>query len=171
MAIVIVVLAWLKHVAGEPRDLRIKGRKRVLAGQLALIAAALFTGAAVYINVAEQPARLGLDDRALLAEWKPAYQRGFAMQAPLAVIGFLLGVIAGSAEMDWRWLTGAFLLLANWPFTLVVILPTNKLLSEMKPLDAGPQSRELIEKWGKLHAVRSLLGIAATVLFLWASLG
>jgi len=63
------------------------------------------------------------------------------------------------------------LLLANWPFTLVVILPTNKLLSEMKPLDAGPQSRELIEKWGKLHAVRSLLGIAATVLFLWASLG
>ena len=83
----------------------------MLVGQLALIAAALlFTGAAVYVNVAEQPARLALDDRALLAEWKPAYARGFAMQASLAIVGFLLGVIAARADMDWRWLAGALLL-------------------------------------------------------------
>jgi Domain of unknown function (DUF1772) len=118
----------------------------VLAGQLALIAAALFTGAAVYVNVAEQPARLMLDDRALLAEWKPAYNRGFAMQASLAIIGFLLGVIAARAGMNWRWLAGALLLLANWPFTLVVMLPTNKLLLEIEPQNAGSGSRELIEK-------------------------
>jgi Domain of unknown function (DUF1772) len=142
----------------------------VLAGQLALIAAALFTGAAVYVNVAEQPARLMLDDRALLAEWKPAYNRGFAMQASLAIIGFLLGVIAARAGMNWRWLAGALLLLANWPFTLVVMLPTNKLLLEIEPQNAGSGSRELIEKWGRLHAVRSMLGATATVLFLWASL-
>jgi len=142
----------------------------VLAGQLALIAAALFTGAAVYVNVAEQPARLALDDRALLAEWKPAYARGFAMQASLAIIGFLLGVIAARTAMDWRWVVGAFLLLANWPFTLIAMLPTNKALTEIAPQNAGPKSRELIEKWGRLHAVRSGLGATATVLFLWASL-
>jgi hypothetical protein len=149
---------------------RIEGRKRALVGQLALIAAALFTGAAVYVSVAEQPARLALDDRASLAEWKAAYHRGFAMQGPLAIIGFSLGVIAASAAMDWRWLAGALLLLANWPFTLIIILPTNKRLLEIKPQDAGPESRELIEKWGRLHAVRCGLGATATVLFLWASL-
>jgi hypothetical protein len=71
----------------------------MLVGHLALIAAALFTGAAFYVNFAEQPARLCLDDRSLLAEWKPAYKRGTSMQATLAIVGFLLGVLA------W-WLTG-----------------------------------------------------------------
>jgi hypothetical protein len=142
----------------------------MLAGQLALVAAALFTGAAVYVSAVEQSARLALDDRALLAEWKPAYERGFAMQGPLAVIGFLLGVVAARSGMEWRWLAGALVLLANWPFTLIAIMPTNKLLMEIPPQDAGPKSRELIEKWGKLHAVRSALGAVATMLFLWASL-
>jgi hypothetical protein len=142
----------------------------VVAGQLALVTASLFTGAAIYINVAEQPARLKLDDRALLAEWKPSYKRGFAMQASLAIIGFLLGVLATCSGMDWRWLAGAFVMIANWPFTLIAIMPANKLLMEIEPENAGPESRELMEKWGRLHAVRSMLGAAATVLFLWASL-
>ncbi len=142
----------------------------MLAGQLALIAAALFTGAAVYVSVAEQPARLALDDRALLAEWKLAYQRGFAMQAPLAIVGFLLGIVAARASMDWRWVVGAFMLLSNWPFTLIAILPTNKLLMAIQPQNAGPKSRELIQAWGRLHAVRCGLGATATVLFFWASL-
>ncbi len=141
----------------------------MLIGQLALVAAALFTGAAVYVSVAEQPARLALDDRACLAEWKAAYHRGFAMQGPLAIIGFSLGLVAALAGMDWRWLAGALSLLANWPFTLIAILPTNKLLLEIPPQNAGPKSRKLIQGWGRLHAMRCGLGATATVLFLWAS--
>ena len=141
----------------------------MLAGQLALIVAALFAGAAVYINVAEQPARLELDDRSLLAEWKPAYKHGFAMQAPLAVIGFLLGIVAWWQTDQWPWLVGAVILIANWPYTLIGIMPTNKRLTSTGPVSAGPESRALIEKWGRLHGVRTALGFAATLAFLVAS--
>jgi hypothetical protein len=66
----------------------------MLEGQLAITTAALFTGAAFYVNFAEQPARLALDNRSMLAQWKPAYQRGYTMQATLAIVGFVLGLAA-----------------------------------------------------------------------------
>jgi hypothetical protein len=140
----------------------------MLTGLLALVVAALFTGAAFYVNFAEQPARLALDDRALLAEWKPSYKRGFAMQAPLAIIGFLLG--AGAWWLSGRipFLIGAILMLLNWPWTLLGIMPTNKTLMDTSPEDAGPASRALIVKWNGLHAVRTALGCVAVISFLIA---
>jgi hypothetical protein len=66
----------------------------MLAGQIALVLAAVFAGAALYVNLAEQPARLALDDRALLAEWKPSYDKGKMMQASLALLATLLGLLA-----------------------------------------------------------------------------
>jgi hypothetical protein len=96
----------------------------MITGHLAVIVAALFAGAAIYVNVAEQLARLDLDDRSLLIQWKPAYKRGFAMQASLAIVGFLLGALAWWRTNNWAWLLGAFVIVANWPYTLLVMMPT-----------------------------------------------
>jgi Domain of unknown function (DUF1772) len=140
----------------------------MLAGELALTIAAVFTGAAVYLNVAEQPARLQLDDRSLLAEWKPAYKRGYAMQASLAIVGGLFGLLAYLGALDWRWLLGAIVLLANWPYTLLVIAPINRRLMETPPEAATAETRRMLEQWGALHAGRRALGLVATSIFLWA---
>lgn len=138
----------------------------MLLGLLALAVASLFTGAAFYINFAEQPARLGLDDRALLAEWKPAYKRGFAMQASLAVIGFLLGTAAWWQTGMIFFLIGGLVMLANWPWTLLVMMQVNNALMATPPETAGPETRQLIRKWATLHAVRTGLGALALAIFL-----
>jgi hypothetical protein len=142
----------------------------MIAGQLALVVAAVFAGAAFYVGFAEQPARLQLDDRALLVEWKPAYKRGFAMQAPLAVIGFVLGVLAWWQTGAWLWLIGAVVLIANWPYTLLGMMATNNRLMALDVDKAGPESRAMIRTWARLHAVRTALGVAAAIIFLSASL-
>lgn len=141
----------------------------MLSGQLALITAALFTGAAIYISAVEHPARMMLDDTSLLVQWKPAYARGAAMQASLAIIGFLLGLLAWWQSGNWLWLAGALVLVANWPYTLVIIMPVNNRLQSIDPADDDAPTRQLLETWGKLHAGRSALGCAATLLFLAAS--
>jgi hypothetical protein len=140
----------------------------MFAGHLALAIAALFTGAAIYINIAEQPARLQLDDSSLLAEWKLAYTRGYMMQASLAIVGGFFGAVAFFATFESRWLLGAVVLLVNWPYTIFVIMPTNRRLMNTPAGAATAETRRMIERWGVLHAGRSALGLIATLLLIWA---
>lgn len=140
----------------------------MLTGQLALSLAAAFSGAAFYINFAEHPARMGLDDRSLLKQWKPSYNAGYTMQSSLAATSGFLGLIAAWMAQDWRWTVGAVLILANWPYTLLGIMPTNNKLKAIAEADAGPASRLMLERWGQLHAARTVLGCAATIAYLWA---
>jgi hypothetical protein len=136
---------------------------------LALASAAAFAGAAAYVNLSEQPARLLLDDVSLLREWKPSYARGLEMQATLALVSGLLGLAAFYFEHHPAAALGGVLMLANWPYTLLVMAPTNKALAATADQDAGPATRARIVRWGKLHAVRTCLGIAGAAAFVCAS--
>lgn len=141
----------------------------MLAGLLALTVAAVFSGAAIYVSVAEQPARLDLDDKALLREWQPSYKRGAAMQASIAIVAFLLGLTAWWQTAGFAFLLGAVLIILPWPWTLMIMMPTNKLLGAMDASTDNPQARALIVKWGNLHLARAGLGVLATLAFLRGS--
>ena len=91
------------------------------------------------------------------------------MQATLAAVGFLLGAAQWWQSGNDLWLIGALLLVANWPFTLLVIMPTNKALLATAGDAADATSRALLVKWGRLHAVRTVLGASATLVFLWVA--
>jgi len=143
----------------------------MILGFLSLVAAALFAGAAFYVNFAEQPARLALNERPALIQWQRSYERAALMQASLAMLGFVLGLAAWWWEgRDPRWLAGALVLLAPWPYTLLVIKPVNDKLKAADPIGAGAQIRALIERWGWLHAGRTALGVLATAIFFCAAM-
>jgi hypothetical protein len=136
--------------------------------QLALVVAALFAGAAIYVSVAEHPARMALDDEAALAQWKISYGRGKMMQAALALAGALLAFWVWWHSLNLLWLIGALLLLANWPFTLLIVMPVNRRLEAVSAGAAGAESRELLERWGRLHLIRADLGGMAACVMLVA---
>jgi len=131
---------------------------------LTTIAAGTFAGAAIYINVAEHPARMALDTAAAARQWAPSYARATLMQAPLAVAGLLTGAGAWLAGGGTGWLLAGLLLGAVVPFTLIVIMPTNRRLLDPSRDLASSETRDLLGRWAKLHAVRGVLAFAAFVL-------
>ena len=138
---------------------------------IATLSAAIFAGAALYINLVEHPARMTLDTRAAAMEWAPAYARATWMQAPLAVVSFLAGLGAWWSGGGYGWALGALLIGAVVPFTFLGIMPTNQtLLAPGRDL-ASIETRVLLESWAKLHAVRTVLSLAATVLYLALAVG
>jgi hypothetical protein len=138
---------------------------------IATFAAALFAGAALYIHVAEHPARMLLDTRHAAAQWAPSYRRATWMQAPLALVSLISGVAACLLGGGVGWAIAALLMGAVVPFTLIGIMPTNKaLLAPGRDLDEA-ETRRLLEHWAKLHFVRTALSVAATILYLSLALG
>ena len=134
---------------------------------IATFAAVLFAGAALYINVAEHPARMGLETKMAALQWAPSYKRATLLQAPLALVSFLAGTAAWLLGAGVWWLVAALLIGAVVPFTFIVVMPTNnKLLPPDRDL-SSVETRELLQKWGKLHAVRTVLSLAASVVYLW----
>jgi hypothetical protein len=141
-----------------------------MLGLLALVLAAIFFGAAIYISLCEHPARLDLPVEAALAHWGPAYRRGFAMQASLAAASGVIGLAAWWVQGGVLWAIGAVLILANWPFTLLAIMPVNRQLEQTPASEANAETMALLVRWGELHAGRSALSGIASLAFLGASL-
>jgi Domain of unknown function (DUF1772) len=134
---------------------------------VALLAAALFAGAALYINLVEHPARMLLDTKSAALEWAPSYARATRMQAPLAVLSLVTGLASWLRGAGIGWAVAAVLIGAVVPFTLLGIMPTNKALLESGRDLNSLQTRALLNRWARLHAVRTALSMAASILYVY----
>lgn len=133
---------------------------------LATFSCAIFAGAAVYINLVEHPARMSCGVGVALTQWAPSYKRATWMQAPLALSGFVAALGAWLGGSGTGWLVGGGLLGLVVPVTLAVIMPTNRrLLSPTLDKDSD-EARHLLDEWNRLHGVRTVLSVAALMLFL-----
>jgi hypothetical protein len=138
---------------------------------IAVLATTFFAGAAIYINLVEHPARMGCSTEIAAAVWAPSYKRATVMQASLAIIGFFAGLAAWLLGAGLMWLVAALFILAVVPVTLIIIFPTNKqLLASGRDLGSS-ETRDLLVKWGQLHAIRSVLSLIASVIFVWQLVG
>lgn len=138
---------------------------------VATLCCIVFAGAAIYVNLVEHPARMGCSTQIAATVWAPSYKRGTWMQAPLAIVSFLAGTASWLLSAGIGWLVGAILILAVVPFTFAVIMPTNnQLLAAGRDL-TSPETRALLERWAKLHGVRSALSLLASAIFLWLLVG
>jgi uncharacterized membrane protein len=134
---------------------------------VATLSAGLFAGASIYINIVEHPARIECGTNLAIKEFAPSYRRATAMQASLAAAGFLAAVAAWWTNGSYWWLVGGIILVAVIPFTLLVIFPTNKKLLDPSLDKNSELASTLLVRWGRLHAVRSLLSLAAFLIFVY----
>ncbi len=133
---------------------------------IATMTAGLFSGASIYVNLVEHPARIACGTAPAIAQWAPSYKRATVMQATLAAVGFLSATGAWLLGGGAAWLLGGILLGLVIPFTLIVILPTNRRLLSPNLDKESPEARQLLDRWSRLHAVRSLLSLSSFLVFL-----
>jgi uncharacterized membrane protein len=138
-----------------------------LAELLATLSSGLFAGASIYINLVEHPARMEAGINLALTEFAPSYHRATVTQVSLASVGFLSALVAWRLRLDSRWLIGGGLLVSVIPFTAVAILPTNKQLLDPETANDLELAERLLTRWGRLHAVRSVLSLASLLTFLF----
>jgi uncharacterized membrane protein len=137
---------------------------------VALFCTALFAGAALYVNLVEHPARMECGTALAARVFGPSYRRGTIMQASLAALACLAAIGAWVTSKHPAWLIGGILIGSVIPFTLLAILPTNNRLLDPALDHSSELAHQLLTRWGRLHAVRTVLSLAALLVFLRSTL-
>jgi hypothetical protein len=132
----------------------------------AILTATLFSGAAIYVNLVEHPARMECGTEFAVSVFGPSYRRAAVMQALLALAASIAGIGAWLMGARLEWLLGAVLIFLVVPFTLIAIRPTNKQLLAPTLDRASEKASRLLRRWERLHSVRSILALVASVIFL-----
>jgi hypothetical protein len=136
-------------------------------GLYAFAVAAAFLGATIYIGLVEQPARLRLDTRAMIEEWRLSNRRGTLVLSVLAVLSAAIAFIQFRLNGDVRWIIGGITILASWPYAYFVMMPVNIWLHSAQLGKPVSPLRKLMRDWGLLEWGLALIGFAACCTFAW----
>ena len=132
---------------------------------VSLISTGLFAGAAIYVTVVEHPARLECGVAIAVTEFAPSYRRAAVMQAGLAALGSLAAIAAWAAGGGMPFLIAGALLGSVIPFTLVLMRPINARILDPSLDRHSLAAGAALRKWGRFHAVRSIVaGLAFVVI-------
>ncbi len=132
----------------------------------AVLSALFFTAIAIYVNLGEHPARMECGHEVAATVFGPSYKRASKIQVGLVAAATISGVVLWLMDAGFMWLVGALFIFSAVPFTLVVMMPINKELLDPGLDKKAGKTRELLHKWGRLHSVRSLLGLVSSLIFL-----
>jgi uncharacterized membrane protein len=135
---------------------------------IATLSTGLFCGAAAYINLVEHPARMSCGTALAVTEFAPSYKRAARMQASLAAVAFFSSLAAWILHSGIYWLIGGILIVIVIPFTIIVILPTNKKLLDTSLDKHSEYAEQLLNRWIRLHTVRTWLSMLSFLVFLYA---
>jgi hypothetical protein len=130
-------------------------------GWIAAGAAMLFAGGALYVSLVEHPARQATGPPMAVAQFRTSYPRAARLQGGLAVLGALAAIGTWLAGGWFDWVAAGALLASVIPYTVFVIFPTNKRLLDRALSPDAPETHRLLRLWGVLHAVRTVVGLAA----------
>jgi hypothetical protein len=122
----------------------------------------LFALWALYISLVEHPARISAGPAAGLAQWRQSYPRAAPWQAGAAALALVSGLAAWILSGRWALGAAGVLVGAAIPFTLIAVMPTNRRLNE--PTIPAAEAAELLRRWGRLHWVRTVLGVLALLI-------
>jgi hypothetical protein len=137
------------------------------SGLFEFAAACVFVGAALYINIVEQPARLKLGPRAMMREWTPSNRRGFILLSTFAILSAMLAYADYARSGDVRWIIGGTIMLACLPYAYFVIMPVNIWLYTFEATAPRAVVRELMRDWGLLEWGHTAIGVLGCGTFAW----
>lgn len=137
---------------------------------MAVVASGIFAGAALYISVVEHPARMSAGATIALQEFRPSYKRAAPIQVSLALICFLASISLWVSTHEVAWLAGGALVAAVIPYTLIFMMRGNRRLLDVNSPPVGGDAQSLLVPWGRLHAVRTVLGLAGFLVLVFQSI-
>lgn len=89
--------------------------------------------------------------------FKPFFDKTHILVLYMSIIVSLLALAVSIISGNWWWFGISLIMHLNGPYTVFFMMPLNRRLMDEKVNPDSEQTSDDIIKWGKLHAVRTVL--------------